>query len=93
VLQRAGKGDAAQLKDLVWDAKVGSVTFDLTEEEKAEQAKDDALPPERGPTETEETDSGSGSSGPRSGVGSESLARLPSPIGSPRLETDRSVAG
>ena len=52
VLRRAGKGEPAQLRDLVWDADAGAVTFDLTEDEKVGDGE--AVPPASEPERTSE---------------------------------------
>ncbi len=80
VLRRAGKGEVAQLRDLVWDAPAGSVTLDLTEEE---QAEEDAVPPAVEPVETNEAETSNGPSGSDSESGSAIPANDRSPIGIP----------
>ncbi len=90
VLQRAGKGDASQYRDAVWDSDVGSITFDLTDEERAEAEKDDALPPTSEPAATGNASDASGLSGEPSTAGSEPLANGRSRTGSPL--SDRSAS-
>lgn len=82
VLQRAGKGDVAQLRDVVWDAEAGSVQFDLTDEEK-KAAEDDARPPESEPATTGGASETTKPSGPSSANGGENPANAPRRIGEP----------
>jgi hypothetical protein len=89
ILQRAGRGELRQNKNLLWGADAGSITFDLTEDEKAEV---DAVPPESEPGSSESNASENGRSGESSEADSGKLATLPSRTGSPHSETVRSVA-
>ena len=79
VLQREGKGQAAQIKDALWDAEAGAITFDFSDLEEEE----DALPPADEPPASGSNDSERQSSGPSSVPDSASLARLPSRTGGP----------
>lgn len=85
-LQRAGKGDISQFKDLLWDADAGKITFDLTDEEKAEAKQEEMLPPPSAPDAGSELNLSERDSGAASGNGSESRASAPSPIGSPAVD-------
>jgi hypothetical protein len=70
ILQRAGRGELRQNKSLLWGADAGAITFDLTEEEKAEA---DAVPPESEPVSSESNALQDG----HSGVDSNSDGDLP----------------
>lgn len=70
-LQRAGRGDARDFADLLWDAPAGSIDFDFTADKQEAAAPPDAsvppsLPPSEpdasGGSEKTETASGSGTS-------------------------------
>ena len=84
ILRREEKGEPAQLRDLIWDAEAGAVTFDLTDEEKAEE--DEAVPPASEPGEPSETKTSPDPSGSDSPLASVFPANGRSHIGSPPSE-------
>ena len=90
ILRREGKGEPAALRDLIWDADAGAVTFDLTDDEQAEAAEVEALPPASEPGEPSEPETSPDPSGSDSPLASVFPANGRSHIGSPPSETPTS---